>query len=86
MTPYRCVYRGGHGGADPLYEPSPRLVFPPPRRAGAALRDPGLVAFGSKPKRANPSGGVSGVVLCEEYSYKIVTDFYRFFGLSWNHF
>ena len=21
-----------------------------------------------------------------EYSYKIVTDFYRFFGLSWNHF
>ena len=50
------------GGLDPLYEPSPRLVFPPPKEGqhnGARNTKPSpLVAFGSKP----PLEGVSGVI------------------------
>ena len=54
---------------------------------------------GGKPQKGNPSGVLPGVILprmaplilgllgsAGEYSYKIVTDFYRFFGLSWIHF
>ena len=60
MNPYRCVYRGGHGGADPPTEPSPRLYSPPKR---CFPREPSLwvpmetIPRGANPQRGNPSGG-----------------------------
>ena len=45
------------GGLNPLYEPSPRLVFPPPPSSGPTIENPfGCLWW------ANPAGGVSGAV------------------------
>ena len=52
------------GGMTPPYEPLPRLVFLPPKRGAGPRAAPGTLwlPLGANPRRANPSGGVSGAV------------------------
>ena len=87
---------GGHGGADPPYGASPRLVFPP-QRGLAIVSFQEANSQGANPGRATLSGVVSRVVHPQmaplnlgiarirwEYSMvalvPILTDLYR---LSW---
>ena len=55
------------GGADPPYEPSPRLYSPPPKEGGRVQGTTPLGAMGTTPQGADPKGqpfgGVSGVIL-----------------------
>ena len=46
---------GGHGGAEPPYEASPRLVFPPPIVGRSWTLFPEIVLRGQTQK-GNPSG------------------------------
>ena len=85
------------GGLDPLTSLS-QAVFPPKRGgAWFPHTGPfGYIPFGGKAQEGNPFGGCFrsspapdgppnlGIarILAGECSYKIVTEFYRFFGLS----